>query len=158
MIRFHRMCPVYTELVIVNICMESECWEVRETACLSVSEFRGVYGAGSAAMTDTMAEDLGKDESSHICKAACLALGNIGGRGSMHVAAALEHDHPGVLSAALNVIAKMGVDGTTHLEAVLAKLHHDRWNVQLNAVYALAKIGISNSERWESKVGEDFII
>ena len=147
------MCPVYTELVIVNICMEYECWEVREKACMVVS------GAGSAAMTDTMAEALRKDKVGHVRKAACLALGNIGGRGIMHVAAALEHDdHPGVLSTALKVIAKMGVDGTTHLEAVLAKLHHDRWNVQPNAVYALAKIGISNSERWESKVGEDFII
>ena len=153
------MCPVYTELVIVNICMESECWEMRETACLSVSEFRGVSGAGSAAMTDTMAEALGKDRSSHVRKAACLALGNIGGGGSMHVAAALEHDtHAGVLIVALKVIAEMGVEGTTYLEAVLATLDHKRWNVKLNVVYALAKIGINNSGLRESKVGEDCII
>ena len=69
-----------------------------------------VSGADSAAMTDTMAEALGKYKVGSVCKAACLALGSIGGGGSIHVAAALEHDtHAGVLIAALNVIAKMGV-------------------------------------------------
>ena len=105
--------------------MESECWEVRETACLSVSEFRGVSSAGSADMTDTKVESLGKDRSSHVRKAACLAIGNIGGGGSMHVTAALEHDdHPGVLIVALQVIAELGFEGTTYLEAVLATLDY----------------------------------
>ena len=133
--------------------MKSECWEVREAARIVVS------GADSADMTDTMAEALGKNKVGYVRKAACLALGNIGGGGSVHVAAALEHDtHAGVLIVASRVIAEMGVEGTTYLEAVLANLHHERWNVQLNVVYALAKIGINNSGLWESKVGEDFII
>ena len=88
-----------------------------------------------------------------------MALGNIGGGGSKHVAAALEHDdHAGVSRVTLQVIAEMGVDGSTYLEAVLAKLGHNMWNVRLNVVYTLAKIGINDSGRWESKVDEDFIV
>ena len=71
----------------------------------------------------------------------------------MHVSAALEHDtHAGVLIVALKVIAEMGVEGTTYLEAVLANLHHERWNVQLNVVYALAKLVLTTQDfgraRW----------
>ena len=144
LISFHRMYPVYTEQVIVNICMKSKRWEVREAACTVVGEFRLVSGAGSAAMTDTMAEALGKDKSSHVRKAACLALGNIGGGGSMHDAAALEHaQHAGVFIAALEVIAEMGVEGSTYLEAVLAKLDRNIRNVGLNVVYTLEKLALT---------------
>ena len=83
----------------------------------------------------------------------------IGGGGSKHVAAALEHDdNAGVSRVALQVIAEMGVDGSTYLEAVLANLDYNIWNVRLNVVYTLAKNGINVLVRWESKVGEAFIL